>query len=576
MSMSLYKTVSRSLLLAMLAVALPSPGTDARPNFMKGGHPTGGAPPVLSETGFVGVGKTTLNCSDWDGDGYGTGPGCTSVDADDDDPAVNTAATFEATYASVGALLAKRGYTGILRYWFLDYVNGNDTTCVAGTEAVAKAAPCLTMARINVAYASNLLPGDVVVIRGGQSPHSQHYGLMGDTGWAGTATNPIVFVSYPGEAVILDGTVGQTDVFDVYSTSHLIFDGFKITLGPTSGNGRGFYFRYSSDFVVRNIEVFGGYAAMWQMEGGHNFTIERNFFHEDKASHSMYLGSTPNPNSNVTVRHNIIKNSTVWDSGYPAFQHNGRVTNLVIEGNIIYGFEQCLAFLNGVSYSTIRNNLCFGGAAALITIWLDGANQLAFPDCSCPEWGICPYPTTDNVVENNTLVRGAYDRTGYPAADTGVFNFTMSTHCEVGDLSRHTIRNNVIWGHGPTVVFNWPSDTLAQAQANLSSWTMTNNLIYNESPADPKLMFAIGGASRTEATVAPWFQTYSGNITVQPQFVSYDQLNWSDPSLSNFHPLPTSPLVGAGTTTGATLDIQRKPQHVPPNIGAYATTETPP
>jgi len=131
-----------------------------------------------------GLGQSTLTCLDKDGDGFGVGPGCSGPDADDLAAAVHTGGqALSAHGGTITGWLQYRGYpTG--HVWYIA-PTGNDSTCVENDAT----RPCATFSRVN----SSAIAGRVVIFREGTYRQS-----LAPTN-SGSAGNPIVFMSYPGE-----------------------------------------------------------------------------------------------------------------------------------------------------------------------------------------------------------------------------------------------------------------------------------------------------------------------------------------------------------------------------------------
>ncbi|HEY1260286.1 MAG TPA: right-handed parallel beta-helix repeat-containing protein [Stellaceae bacterium] len=521
-----------------------------------GGSSHAGAP--LPSSAYWGPGKTTLTCIDVDGDGYGTGPGCSGPDADDDDPAVNTVATWQAKYRNLDALLAKRGYAGILRYWFLDYGRGSDATCAPGPSAVAQAHPCRTWQHIRSA---GIRPGDVIMLRAGITPQKTTFPIS----VSGTAANPIALIGYPGERFTLDRS-GGPDGISGERISYLILDGLKIS--STNDLGNEVIINYPHHVTIRNMELAGGYTLLRMFEDTRDVLIEQNIFHDSLSTEGIYLGSRGLPGNNVIFQYNIIFNASNRDSGYASFQYNGRIKNLTIQGNIVYGGEQCFSWLEGVSNSSFRNNVCFNNNRALLTIHNYPGDQKS--DCTCSTNAICPYDQTNNVIENNTLVRPQYNRWHDLVSGTP-FIVNNASHCTLGDLGHNTWRNNIIYGYGSDILMSYKnSDRVARKY--IATSVFENNLWYLSGESDK--VFRIGEATSftdyTLTSFAPLAKMFTGNMLANPLFKRYSESNYAAPTADNFHLQPGSSAVRAGGSFGLTTDIQRLRQTAPPTIGAYA------
>jgi hypothetical protein len=134
-----------------------------------------------------GLGASTYTCLDRDGDGYGVGTGCLGPDADDTDVTVHSGPQVIAKYGTMTAFLNHLQYPAT-RIWYIS-TTGNDGTCAVNNVNL----PC---ANFNARVRNNIEPGDVVIWRTGT--YSQREDLI-----SGTSGYPVVYMSYPGEAVNL-------------------------------------------------------------------------------------------------------------------------------------------------------------------------------------------------------------------------------------------------------------------------------------------------------------------------------------------------------------------------------------
>src|SRR5208283_4221965 len=100
------------------------------------------------------------------------------------------------------------------------------------------------------------------------------------------------------------------------------------------------------------------------------------------------------PSRNVTVRRNLIFNAGNDGNG---FQFHGRVTNLVVDSNIIYNSDGAgISLLQGVSNSFITNNLIFNHANG----------GIKFMNYTDQQPNLLPYDQTGNLIANNTIWQG--------------------------------------------------------------------------------------------------------------------------------------------------------------------------
>jgi hypothetical protein len=513
---------------------------------------------------ILGKGCTTAYHIDWDCDGYGVGGGVYDPnplfgpDADDNDPTVNTPASALAKYGTLDGILAASrdghaGYTGILRYWAISPA-GNDSTCVGGTSAQALVAPCASFAHLQ----SSLQAGDVVVYRGGT------YNLSGSSALpSGTSSNPILVVAYPGEQPSIN--TGGANGFSFVGSSYITIDGFHIyDSGSYVGTGYGLNGGGPvSNHTIRNCWVHDMGDNIIDMDGLSSVLIERNVLYNGGVGdgHDMYLGSRTHPSSNVTVRQNIMYNA---DS--TTFQFNGRVTNLVLDSNILHSGEGAgISLLEGVSNSFVTNNLSFNHSSAAFSF-------LNYDDPTCSTAGICPYDQTGNTIENNTFWQGQYDRNRAAAGDPTLW-VQNATAALTGNLGGNTYRNNIIYaasgysGYAP-IYF-----AIGTNSTELATSTFTNNVILNAGTTNA-LWFnptgAGGGGTLYNCTQFATVSTVSGCINADPLLSAVSPSYYNTVNLFDFHLKSGSPAIGAGTAAGEpTTDITGTTRPTPPSIGAY-------
>lgn len=373
---------------------------------------------ALNATAIPGLGSSTLTCLDVDGDGYGVGPGCTGPDADDNDSAVHTAAQAVTKYGTLAAFINHLGYNPT-RLWYLAASGGNDSTCAVGTLASPPSVACATWAH----FAASVVAGDMVMLRGGT--YSAGFTMAPISGTSGV---PTIFMSYPGELPFIDNrATTQAIAIDLSAHNYIVVDGIKAAggLGNSGciGGGGG------TNIVIRHTETLectdGGIDAFNIVD----WTIEYNLMHAfdsgicGSCQHSMYIGAHASPSSNVFVRRNIMYGP---NSGYPAFQWNGRGTNIVVEQNMVYGTPGGvgISILEGMSNSRITENLVFNNGGGILFGNYPG-------DCliGTGSGGVCPYDQTGNLVANNTVYVGNDPGTGLQSTGNALYVSNNSTGC---------------------------------------------------------------------------------------------------------------------------------------------------
>src|SRR5713226_5975377 len=326
-----------------------------------------------------GEGCTTAFVIDRDCDGYGVGSEL-GPDADDTDPSVNTAASALAKYGTLDQLLAHLGYKPTRKLFIA--TGGDDHRGRPNEEAK----PYATFAKVS----AMLRAGDAVIWRAGTyfEPLKPSQG--------GRSDKPILFMAYPGEKVIIDHKA-SSDGFNVGQNDHWVLDGLVLQ-NTFNDLGRGISGHDLSDVTIRNLEVKHFYTAIFLMNGLGNVTIEYSSLHDTTATHSVYLGARERPNINLTVHGNLIYNAAEH-----GFQHNGRVTNLIVENNIIHGnTDGCISLLEGVSHSSIQNNVCFN----------NGGSALIFWNYHSSDNTIQQYDQNYNTIRHNTFYINGHDLNG--------------------------------------------------------------------------------------------------------------------------------------------------------------------
>ena len=548
-----------------------------------------------------GLGKSTLTCLDKDGDGYGVGPGCLGPDADDFDSGVHSAAQAISKYGTLGAFLSHRSFTPS-HIWYLAPATaspncvasigscvGNDST---GVEDDINH-PFLTWSAIGARVA----PNHMVMMR---DNYNSRFNAV-----SGTAGNPVIYLSFPGEAAYFNPATYPGATILILDVSWIVIDGVKATQSACLQGGSTASYPSATTFhddIFQNLECTsgGGYQGLGgfsAFNGLVNITLQDNVFHDNNGpnqQHEIYIGSRTIPSSNVYVRRNIAYNS----NDYPAIQFNGRVTNLVMEQNLVYNVPGASGYswMEGVSNSFFRNNISFNvGAEGLAIVNYDG-------DCYVSgSSGICPYDQTGNVIENNTFYTGAAGPDGVATAQPALEIVNLTSGCptpagsctqkKVGNLGGNFIRNNIFVSNAggtanyPPVLF--PMCTLASSAAGtcvldtsettLSTTTFANNIFWNTGGhSGPGVVGTgpnpgFGYTAHTCADLAAGLAKSSGCINQDPAFVAASpSAYYATPSSFNFALQAGSPALAAGTPVSApATDIWGTPRSNPPAIGAY-------
>jgi hypothetical protein len=461
---------------------------------------------------------------DWDCDGYGPGSAL-GPDADDNDATVNTSATALAKFGSTTALLSHLGYAP--RRMLFIATTGSDASGQPNDEARPY--------RSWDGVAGWLQAGDAVIWRGGVYADKPAFTI------SGTPSAPLILMAYPGEKVVLDQ---ESDGIVFVSQSNVILDGL-ILQNSTTGLGEGIFFGDpAANITIRNLESANRGRGLLGMNGLSNVLIERSVFHDMTQEHCIYLGSRERPNTNITLRNNLL-----YNGAYNGFQHNGRVTNLLVEGNIIHTNDlSALSFLQGVSSSVIRNNLMFG----------NGRNCLLFFDYpGDPSQEIRPYDQKNNTFVNNTCWVGSRDPSGatinQPAINLENGGFPVS-------MDNLKVENNILVTHDyPVIQFG--------ERLYLNTATIRNNVMLN-----------VGGSGYLNYneieygfnSLNGWDALKGGNILGDPLFKAAQTAWYSTPQNYDFTLRPGSPAIGLALAAEMPpVDLLQAARGTSRDAGAY-------
>ncbi|MCE5325531.1 MAG: right-handed parallel beta-helix repeat-containing protein [Planctomycetaceae bacterium] len=416
---------------------------------------------------------------DHDGDGYGPASPL-GADADDSDALVNTPDTVKAKYGdNIGALLAKRGYRPGRIFYIA--VNGNN----ASAQADALTKPFATFD----AVVGRLRAGDAVLFLAGT--YKGKYPVVCQK-VAGSDDQPILVAAYPGHRVVIDGA---SCCVGLEECRNLTFD--SLTLISSSGaSAAGVSMHYSSRIVLRNIESRGHKWGVHGMQDLHDILMESCVLHDNPGEHGVYLGCRDLANTRVTLR-----NSLSYRNGRNGFQHNGRVTELLLENNSFHTNTLAgISFINGVSGAVVRDNLIYNNNKQGIVMYTyNDANP-----------GIIPYSQNGNLFERNTVWvgqrgwNGQYEPLNFPAVQ-----FTDSTTAQTVLMSDNIFRDNVlVTQRGPALSF--------KQRRFLAVTGVENNIIYRM--AGPGACLESVPQTVTFAAMAALSNRIQGNKFEDPKF----------------------------------------------------------
>ncbi|MCE5280269.1 MAG: right-handed parallel beta-helix repeat-containing protein [Planctomycetaceae bacterium] len=432
---------------------------------------------------------------DHDGDGYGPaspmGP-----DADDADALVNTPDTVKAKYGDdISPLLAKQGYRP--RRIFYIAPAGRDAT----GQADAPAKPYATFA----AVVGSLRAGDAVLFMGGT--YKGKYPMVCQK-VQGSDDQPIVVAAYPGQRVVIDA---EGLALALGNCRNLVFDGLTLTSSATSSSA-GVSMHFCSRIVLRRIEACGHKWGIHGMQDLHEILIEDCVLHNNPVEHGVYLGCREAPNSRLTMR-----NCLSYRNGRHGFQHNGRVTELLLENNSFHtNALGGISFINGVSSSIVRDNLIFNNNKQGIVMY-------TYTD---PNPQIVPYSQNGNLFERNTIWIGQRGWNGqYEPVDFPAVVFNDSTTAQTIQMSENIFRDNVIvTQRGP--VFSFKQRRFAAVTG------IENNTLFRI--AGPAMCVESVPQTLAYAAIASLGNRVQGNVYEDPKFRDVSPSYFATPEKFDF------------------------------------------
>jgi hypothetical protein len=522
------------------------------------------------------------------------------MDADDNDPTVNTVASWRTKYGSGpndSSIKTLRAYlTAVKGYnpsnlWFIDPVNGNDGNCVANDISH----PC--QGWYSTWQKTNSAGGDAMIARGGTWTDNSNVYYCGHTNTTVTAANPDICMNYPGETAILDKTVDGRDGFGGGwgGANYTIVDGLQIqhsacSAYPNTCNAPGVGLNFNAPsggdgvmrgVIVRNCLIRWFFREVWMVNLQDGTLLENNILRDSRGEHNIYFSCIAScmagsGMTNVIVRNNILATAS-WDS----FHSNGKMTNLLLESNIAYSSNTsdssgppALQFQNGTNHSRIQNNV----------VLYNSSHPLSFDTYNGDLVNNYPVGQNYNTVANNTLIFSGYSYYGnnltgnaYPAIqiDNNASQFLGL------DNGHNTFINNVLVTYSKHPYSNivnysqWNSSDLPWWTTD----TWKNNIMYQTTLGSP---LAIGQTNVDACCDASWMRTwaqfgtlagtFTNNLNTNPNFTAYDPQWYATPERYNVALVSGSPALGAGFSAGAPAsDIAGRARSNPPSMGAYET-----
>ena len=574
---------------------------------------------TLSAQVQIGRGCTTVYYIDKDCDGYGLGKRSNNTynvgfngrpvgeyyslgqpwggqtgdlaDADDNDPTVNTAASWTAKYVAapggpaqinagiVTFLQTVKGFTNTSRVYYVALDGDNATGVVNDPSKPYASAAALISAFRDV-------QGGVIVFRGGLWTD---HGLNGNCCqhiW-GSAAKPVYIMAFPGERVETTKRIyNDPNYAPKKEFGYVTYDGF-IMRAPAYAQGDAFTLIDTDSVTIRNIE-FAGWHQILLNNHNRDSVIEDCVF-QDMQFHTVYFGSygfvnpkntgdwdfvadeaayvanynvgsgQPNHTPGSQYR-GIIRNNVMWntgDSGYEPIHVNTYGRDFLVEGNIVsYSGGSAVGIQTGMYYTTIRNNLFFNNGACAVSFYLSNVNSATI---------------RYNTIENNTVWAGSGEvsiRNKTPMCFVSAYN-SIAPGNGVHYIKDITVRNNIAVVDLYDQSSGSPQfDFMTDSYPN--TWAIYNNVLWSmatgASVTDKVMVIhdeAYGAGTSIDAGTYNFteFQAYGGgtsfrnNLYGDPQFVAASKAWVTELGSFNFRLQSTSPAKGFATADAPATDL---------------------
>jgi hypothetical protein len=381
-----------------------------------------------------------------------------------------------------------------------------------GSDAQSGTSPASAWATLQKA-ADTVTAGDTVHVADGN-----YAGF--DLRRSGTALSPIVFLADGSAAAITSNNGVTPDGINVENAAHVVLDGFVVQ-GRTRAGIRA--------AVGHHITIRGcrcGNNGRWGIFTGFvdDLVIEDNETWGSVLEHGIYVsnsGDRPRIRRNHSHDNHAIG---IHMNGDLSQGGDGTISEALVEDNVIHGNGVGGGSginMDGVVDSVVRNNLLFDNHASGISLYrIDGATG-----------------STGNLVSHNTVINASDARWCINISDASTGN---------------TLRNNILFNHHSF------RGAITLDPSSAPGFSSDYNSLMSR--------FSVNGGS-TVISLASWQalgrDTHSFLAAPTDHFVS--------PS-SDFHLLPTSPAIDAGTAAGSSatdLDGNPRPVGSAPDLGPY-------
>ncbi|MFN2424858.1 MAG: right-handed parallel beta-helix repeat-containing protein [Candidatus Binatia bacterium] len=381
-----------------------------------------------------------------------------------------------------------------------------------GSDAAAGLTPATAWGTLQHA-ADNVDAGDTVHVANGN-----YAGF--DLRTSGTAGNPVTFVA-DGPAVAITSNNDTTpDGINVENADYVVIDGFVVNNRTRSGIRAAL----GHHLTIRNCTCGGN--GRWGIFTGFvdDLLIEGNETHDSVLEHGIYVsnsGDRPVIRDNHT--HDNYANG-IHMNGDESQGGDGTISDALVERNVIHGNGVGGGSginMDGVTNSVVRNNLLYDNHASGISLYrIDGGSG-----------------SSGNLVINNTIINASDARWCVNIRDGSTGN---------------TLRNNILYNHHSF------RGVITIDAASRSGFSSDHNSGMNR--------MSIDGDSTVISFAAWQAEGYDAS-----SFLAVPTDHFFNPA-GDFHLLPTSPAIDAGTSTdapGQDIEGGARPVGGGFDIGAY-------
>ncbi len=383
--------------------------------------------------------------------------------------------------------------------YYVDAAKGNDSspgTLSSPWKTVQKGA--------NVAVA-----GDTVYVRKGTYKEKVTVKNSGSSG------KPIVFMAYPGETPILDGTgislSGYKGLFTAENKNYITLDGFHVR------NSAEVLVRmaYGTGFVLRNCRIHTNRAS--NTDGVFFKHVTNSFIENNDVSNTKWDAINVISSSNVKIRYNYVHDN-VYHAGINIFPATNEAQVTYSGNDVMYNVVTRIV-AGAAIYTRYQTN----NTIAYNLIYDNTSNAIKFDEDRCyakrPAGSKCNYVYRSNTkVHNNTLVYNGKH---------GIMNVN-ATHTD--------IKNNIIAFNGSSPIsVNSKANTGHSIDYNMYYSPTNSNKRANEINSNPLFIDANKGNFDLKSTSLGWKASNTGSKVGAAPVPTY--ANKSDGSIQPLSPL---------------------------------------